>query len=242
MTARDDVLARIEAALAGSPPAGAIPRNYRVGGAGDAGSRDVVDLFVDRLLDYKARVHHTPPADIAATLRAVLQLATSVVAPPGLPSDWLDACAADGRSVLVDGTPVTLTAADLDASSAVVTACRVAIAETGTIVLDGGPDQGRRALSLVPDHHVVVVKADQIVASVPESLPYLNPSAPLTFISGPSATSDIEFQRVEGVHGPRVLDVVVVQTDAVAPPAPARRKARARSTGEVTQATRGRLE
>ena len=120
-----------------------------------------------------------------------------------------------------------MTASDLDASSAVVTGCRVAIAETGTIVLDGGPDQGRRALSLVPDHHVVVVHADQIVDSVPESLAYLRPSSPLTFISGPSATSDIEFQRVEGVHGPRVLDVVVVQTDTVAPAQPGRRKARA---------------
>ncbi len=228
MTARDDVLARIESALAGSRPAGAIPRDYRVVGAGGTGSRDVVDRFVDRLLDYKARVHHTPPADIATTLRAVLQLATSVAAPPGLPPDWLDACAADGRSLRIDGTPTTLTATDLDAVSAVVTGCQVAIAETGTIVLDGGPDQGRRALSLVPDHHVIVVHAEQVVASVPEALPYLLPSSPLTFISGPSATSDIEFQRVEGVHGPRVLDVVVVQTDAATPIAPARRKPRAK--------------
>ena len=188
----------------------------------------MVDRFVDRLLDYKARVHHTPPADIATTLRAVLQLATSVAAPPGLLPDWLDACAADGRSLHIDGTPTTLTATDLDAVSAVVTGCRVAIAETGTIVLDGGPDQGRRMLSLVPDHHVIVVLAEQVVASVPEALPHLRPTSPLTFISGPSATSDIEFQRVEGVHGAACTRRPRRANRSATPTAPARRKPRAK--------------
>lgn len=206
MTARDDVLTRIAMAIAGQPPSAEIPRAYRLVSNRLPGSELVIALFVDRLTDYKATVHRTEAAGLVQTLAAVLASAASVVFPPGAPAQWREAC----NEVRIDGEPVPLTAAELDVIAAVVTGCRVAIAETGTIVLDAGPDQGRRVLTLVPDHHVVVVHADQIVMSVPESLTRLDPSKPLTFISGPSATSDIEFTRVEGVHGPRVLDVIVV--------------------------------
>ena len=128
-----------------------------------------------------------------------------VLLPPGLPAEW----APDGT---VDD--VALTATDLDGFAAVVTACRVACAETGTIVLDGAPDQGRRAITLVPDVHVCVVRAEQVVQTVPEMIARLDPVRPTTFISGPSATSDIELNRVEGVHGPRTLHVVLVTQTA----------------------------
>ena len=206
MTARDEVLTRIRTALAGQPPSGEIPRAYRLVSNHLPGSEPVIGLLVDRLIDYKATVHRTDAAGLLRTLTTVLESDASAVLPPGSPLEWRAACGV----AHIDGGPAPLSAAELDGIAAVVTGCRVAIAETGTIVLDAGPDQGRRVLTLVPDHHVVVVYAEQVVMSVPESLSRLDPSRPLTFISGPSATSDIEFKRVEGVHGPRVLDVIVV--------------------------------
>ena len=163
-----------------------------------------LDLFVTRVEDYHATVHCVARDDLPNLLG---RLATGrVVVPLGFPADWLSAVN------LVPDLPV-LTAAELDRCDGVLTTCAVAIAETGTVVLDGGPGQGRRALSLVPDHHVVVVREEQIVASVPQAIGRLEPHRPQTWISGPSATSDIELQRVEGVHGPRRLDVVVVSAD-----------------------------
>jgi L-lactate dehydrogenase complex protein LldG len=149
-------------------------------------------------------VHRTSPDGLAETIQAVLAGIEPdggrVIVPPGLPGDWVEGAVADHDE---------LTAADLDDFVAVVTGCAGAAAETGTIVLDGSSDQGRRAITLVPDIHICVVRADQIVQTVPELLQRLDPRRPLTFISGPSATSDIELNRVEGVHGPRNLHVVL---------------------------------
>jgi len=195
VSAREEVLRRVRAALDGSPAPALVPREYAVTGQ----HPDVVGLFAERVDDYRARVHRVSAEHVAHTI-AELVGAGRVVIPDGLPTEWVP----DG--VLDTG----LSALELDAFDAVVTGCQVAIAVTGTIVLDGGPGQGRRAISLVPDHHVCVVRADQVVETVPESLHRLDPTRPLTFISGPSATSDIELQRVEGVHGPRTLDVLIV--------------------------------
>ncbi len=208
MTARDDVLARVRSALAGGThPVEDIVRGYDAVGARAPGSSLLVDLFEERLLDYKAFVRRTDavgvPEAIAAVIAERLDSTASVVVPAGLGAGWVDAA----RSVTDDGS---MSAAALDEMGAVVTACAVAIAETGTIVLDAGPDQGRRAISLVPDLHICVVRADRIVDNVPDALRLLDATRPLTFISGGSATSDIELQRVEGVHGPRTLEVIIV--------------------------------
>lgn len=169
----------------------------------------LLDLLHRNLADYRALVHRTDPAGLPALLARLLaeRGARTVVVPPGLPPEWLAEAEVEQLPDLLDTTP-----AELDAVDSVVTGCALAIAETGTVVLDGGPDQGRRRITLIPDHHICVVRApQQIVASVPQALPRLDPRRPLTWISGPSATSDIELDRVEGVHGPRTLEVVLVQ-------------------------------
>jgi L-lactate dehydrogenase complex protein LldG len=167
-------------------------------------ARDLPALFAERARDYHAGVHACALGELPDLLVTLLAGATGVVLPAGVPPAWTARLAAP---TLADAP---LTAAELDAPGlAVLTGCALAVAETGTVVLDGGMAQGRRLLTLVPDHHVCVVRADQIVADVPELVRALpDPTRPLTMISGPSATSDIELNRVEGVHGPRRLDIV----------------------------------
>ena len=202
--ARESVLARIRESLADRPSAVAIPRDYELALPPGA---DVTALFVERVSDYRATVHRTMVAGLPAMIAAVLRArgATRLAVPARVPDAWLSA--ADVERV---GDDPPLSYAALDALEGVITGCAVAVAETGTIVLDAGPDQGRRVLSLLPDLHVCVVTASQVVGTVPEALARLQPTRPQTWISGPSATSDIELQRVEGVHGPRTLDVILV--------------------------------
>jgi L-lactate dehydrogenase complex protein LldG len=157
-------------------------------------------------------VHRCTEAELAAVIAGLLaeRGARTVVVPAGLEPSWLAAADVEQIADRAENTPH-----ELDRVDSVVTACAVAAAETGTIVLDGGPDQGRRRITLVPDHHICVVRVpDQVVSSVPQALRRLDPARPLTWISGPSATSDIELDRVEGVHGPRTLEVVLVSGQA----------------------------
>ncbi len=207
MTARDDILARIGVALGEGAPAADVPRAYRTSTPAEV---DLVALFAERVADYRATVKRCRSAALAATIGAALAArnARRVAVPAGIDRAWL---AEAGFEAISDDPP--LSHDELDRLDGAITACAVAIAETGTIILDAGPDQGRRALSLLPDYLLCVVGADQIVGGVPEALGRVEPRRPLTWISGPSATSDIELQRVEGVHGPRILEVVIVEGD-----------------------------
>jgi L-lactate dehydrogenase complex protein LldG len=170
---------------------------------------DLVDLLVERLVDYRARVLRADPGTAAQVIGTEVRRhrAERIVVPDGFPPELLARLDAE---VVRDDPP--LSAADLDTLNGALTLSRVAVAETGTIVLDAGPGQGRRALTLVPDYHLCVVRDRDVVRGVPEVIARLESShdRPLTWISGPSATSDIELERVEGVHGPRTLVVVLI--------------------------------
>jgi L-lactate dehydrogenase complex protein LldG len=202
--AREEILRRVGAALADRPQPGPVPRHYRRTGH----SGDVVELFADRAAQYKATVQRTTPAELPfAIARALAERgAHRLAVPPGLPSSWLS----ETGQVERHGDDPPLSVAEVERLDGVVTGCAVAIAETGTIILDTGPGQGRRLLTLLPDYHLCVVHTDQIVATLPEALTRLDPGRPQTWISGPSATSDIELNRVEGVHGPRTLHILAV--------------------------------
>lgn len=195
------ILTRVRAAIGPHPRPPEVPRGYRVAGTLDRAG--AVELFCERVADYTATVHRVEADGLAALLRSLCRGRTGVPAALALP---------DGIDAVVDDPALSVAA--LDELDAVLSGCALAIADTGTIVLDGAGVCGRRALTLVPDRHVCVVRARDVVPSVPDAIAALAGAArdgrPITFISGPSATSDIELERVEGVHGPRVLDVVVV--------------------------------
>lgn len=230
------MLTRVRQA-AGAMTEPTIPRDYRqAGDGGGSTGQNLVELFIDRLVDYRAEVYRVADdgdadddaddhaddenedmgvdgSDVTSSVSTVLERekARTVVVAAGFPQRWQP----NGVELVVDGFDTdeggdVLTTTKLDMIDAVLTTCAVAIAETGTIVLDGRPGQGRRAITLLPDLHIVVVRADQVVARVPDALPLLDPRRAMTWISGPSATSDIELNRVEGVHGPRRLRVVIV--------------------------------
>jgi L-lactate dehydrogenase complex protein LldG len=212
VSSRDLILGRVRRALADvprddTPYEQAIERGY-LREHGERSVAETVDLLAENLADYRALVHRCASDELAATIAGLLagHGSTSVVLPAGLDAQWL---AASEVTRVPDRAEDT--SGELDRVDSVVSACALAIAETGTLVLDGGPDQGRRRITLVPDHHICVVRVpDQVVSSVPQALERLDPTRPLTWISGPSATSDIELDRVEGVHGPRTLEVVLV--------------------------------
>lgn len=211
MSSRELILARVRTALRDVPATEQpqhvpVQRDYLEAHV-QVTSDELRQLLADHLADYRAVVHRCSGGELPALLaRLFTERGTrSLAVPPGLAEDWLGAI--DDLEVLTDHGD--LTANRLDRVDSVLTGCTVAIAETGTIILDAGPDQGRRVLTLVPDHHVCVVRAGQVVASVAQALRRLTPTRPLTWVSGPSATSDIELNRVEGVHGPRTLEVVL---------------------------------
>lgn len=206
-TGREVVLGRIHGALAAVPADDAprAPAGYRTSSDLDPAAR--VDQFEERVADYQATVTRLADDGVAEAIELALleRGVRRLVVPADLPAAWRP----DGFELLTDSGQ--LSKADLDGADGVLTGCALGIAETGTIVLDAGTGQGRRALTLVPDYHLCVVRTSQVVGSVPEAVARLAPGRPTTFISGPSATSDIELNRVEGVHGPRTLDVLLVE-------------------------------
>jgi len=209
--ARSEILDRIAAAVGGSPDVAPVVRDYRRYGALTSAER--VARFCERVSDYRADVRRIEPTSVAAEVDATCRERgiRRLVVPEGVPAAWRP----PGVELVDDEA---LTPRELDGLDGVLTGCTVAVAETGTIVLAAGPHEGRRAITLVPDRHICIVGERQIVELVPEATALLGDLVarerrPLTLISGPSATSDIELSRVEGVHGPRTLVVLVVSSE-----------------------------
>ncbi len=218
---RDQILARIRAANCSADRVAdaayaALPRRY-LRAHHDVAAHDTTGLFAERAADYRAVVEGVPGPGTEALAAAVARVLAARVAavpgpvlvPEGLPAGWLAGLAGLAAEITLARDEPPLPAAGLDRAAAVLTGCAVAVAETGTIILDHGPGQGRRALTLVPDFHLVIVRGDQVAADLADAFARLDPARPHTLISGPSATSDIELIRVEGVHGPRNLHVLL---------------------------------
>jgi L-lactate dehydrogenase complex protein LldG len=207
VNAREAVLGRVRAALDGGAPAPEVPRRYRQSGEGNRAG--TVERFATRVGEYRATVHRVHSGEVGEALAGICRElgARRVGVPLDLPRGWVP----HGVEAVPDSG---LDPHELDRLDGALTGCALAIAETGTVVLDGGPGQGRRALTLVPDLHLCVVEEERVVDIVPEAVRKLEDAVgegrPLTFVSGPSATSDIELSRVEGVHGPRTLVVILV--------------------------------
>ncbi len=222
--ARTEILARVRTALADVPAHErpddvAVERGYRQ--SVETPRAELLDQFRAMVEDYRAGIRTVAPDELPEALEALCRSRGSVrlVVPPDLPAQWRP----EGLELVEDRE---LAASALDEVDGVITGCAAGIAQTGTLVLDGGARSGRRVITLVPDHHVCIVEADQVVGLVPEAVARVaacvrEGGAPITLISGPSASSDIELSRVEGVHGPRRLDVVVVEPAERAPEASA---------------------
>lgn len=218
MSSRESILSTLRAARDASQPfapSTEVPRDYRVEGADAPGSAPVLGEFVEMLEDYNVEVRRVAVAGVAAAIDEALssRSAASVVVPAGLPDAWKVAAGASGRTLRVDSAAEPVSKEVLDATAAVVTGARTAVSLSGTIILDAAPDQGRRILTLLPDLHVCVVAASSVQPTVPQAVAILgeHPERPTTWIAGGSATSDIELVRVDGVHGPRTLVVVLVE-------------------------------
>ena len=215
-TAKETILWRVRRAT-GDVPEGERPedvpveRGYRI--ADDAPRAEIVARFAENVAEYEATVHRVAESEQPGRIGEILERRSlkRLVIPPLLPEAWIP----QGVEILRDAARPRLANEDLDGADGVLTGCALGISQTGTIVLDAGPAQGRRALTLLPDYHLCVVREDQIVGLVPEAFAKLEETVrdegrAVTFISGPSATSDIELNRVEGVHGPRALEVLIV--------------------------------
>ena len=209
---KQKVLGRIRAALAGAHGRAAEPVPPDFLHSWDAPREEIVAQFIEHAADYRADVRRVEAdsAGLAITARLRERGVKRLVVPVDLPSEWIP----EGVELLSDAGGI-LSHAELDASDGVLTGCALAVAQTGSLILDGGVAQGRRALTLLPDYHLCVVRAEQVVGLIPEAVSQLTGAVrdrrqPITLVSGPSATSDIELSRVEGVHGPRVLDILVV--------------------------------
>ena len=213
-SAREEILWRIRRATRDledeRPEDIPVERGYR--GEDVAPREEIVARFTERAAEYEATIHRVAETDLPSAIAQALERrgVQRLVIPPGLPQEWVP----ENVETLRDAARPRLTKEELDESDGVLTGCALGIAQTGTIVLDAGEGQGRRALTLLPDYHLCVVREDQIVGLVPEAFARLEETVKaeggaITFISGPSATSDIELNRVEGVHGPRTLEVLI---------------------------------